>query len=271
MAKSLDPKKIKSAQRALEVLEFFSLERPTATVMDIARKLGYPQSSTSELLSCLVALGYLDRAADGRTYRPTARVAVIGAATQPEIFRKGRLITLLDHLADETGVTVTLAHKVGMDMQFVHMVTGEHGRGPSAATAHLATSAPGKAMLSTLPPSLVRRLVHRMNAEAAETTDNAPRICADDLAKELVPICGRGYVLVEEAESVTVSMLISHGRNEAFPHPLVLSLHAEAGFFAEHRDWLLQMMRGAIARLTNPVARTPILPNIGAEPERRYA
>jgi DNA-binding IclR family transcriptional regulator len=266
MAKSLDPKRIKSAQRALEVLEFFSLERPTATVMDIARDLGYPQSSTSELLSCLVALGYLDRAADGRTYRPTARVAVIGAATQPDLFRKGRLITLLDHLAEETGVTVTLAHKVGMEMQFVHMVSGEHGRGPEHANAHLATSAPGKAVLSTLPPSLVRRLVHRMNAENEHS-----HICASDLAEELIPICGRKYVLVEEREHVTVSMLISHCRNEAFPHPLVLSLHAEASFFAEHRDWLLQMMRGAIARLTNPVARTPILPNVAAEPERRYA
>lgn len=267
MAKSLDPKKIKSAQRALEVLEFFSLERPTATVMDIARELGYPQSSTSELLSCLVALGYLDRAADGRTYRPTARVAVIGAATQPEIFRKGRLITLLDHLAEETGVTVTLAHKVGMEMQFVHMVSGEHGSGPEAVSAHLATSAPGKAMLSTLPPSLVRRLVLRMNAEAADET----HICANDLAKELIPICGRGFVKVENEEGVTISMLISQARNEAFPHPLVLSLHIDADFHAAHADWLLQMMRGAIARLTNPVSRTPILPDLPVEAERRYA
>ena len=107
MVKSLDPKKIKSAQRALEVLEYFSDARPTATVMDIARSMGYPQSSTSELLNCLVSLGYLNRDRDQRTYRPTARVAVIGSSVQPELFRKGRLLAILDHLAEETGGIVS--------------------------------------------------------------------------------------------------------------------------------------------------------------------
>ena len=51
MGRALDPKKIKSAQRVLEVLEYFTHDREEATVMDIARAMGYPQSSTSELLS----------------------------------------------------------------------------------------------------------------------------------------------------------------------------------------------------------------------------
>ena len=38
MGKSLDPKKIKSAQRVLEVLEFFNSDRQECTVMDIARQ-----------------------------------------------------------------------------------------------------------------------------------------------------------------------------------------------------------------------------------------
>ena len=96
MARSLDPKKIKSARRALEVLEYFQGDRTEATVMDIARSMGYPQSSTSELLSCLVALGYLTRNRAARTYKPTARVAVLGARVQPKLFRDGRLLGKTD-------------------------------------------------------------------------------------------------------------------------------------------------------------------------------
>src|SRR5688572_9741888 len=192
MVKSLDPKKIKSAQRALEILEYFSDARPTATVMDIARSMGYPQSSTSELLNCLVALGYLNRDRDQRTYRPTARVAVIGSSVQPELFRKGRLLAILDHLAEEAGVTVTLAHKVGLSVQYIHMVSGGQAPVEIDASASLAASAAGKALLASFDPDLVRKLVHRINAEAPEGAD---RVCAVEFAETLRAVRIQGYAL----------------------------------------------------------------------------
>ena len=123
MTRSLDPKKIKSAQRALEVLEYFQGGRSEATVMDIARSMGYPQSSTSELLGCLVALGYLTRDRSARTYRPTARVAVLGAWVQPNLFREGRLLPLMDDLAHEVSAAVVLGNRVGLNIQYIHAVS----------------------------------------------------------------------------------------------------------------------------------------------------
>ncbi|NBB50406.1 helix-turn-helix domain-containing protein [Rhizobium sp. CRIBSB] len=246
MVKSLDPKKIKSAQRALEVLEYFSDARPTATVMDIARAMGYPQSSTSELLNCLVALGYLDRDRDARTYRPTARVAVIGSSVQPELFRKGRLLAILDHLAEEADLTVTLAHRVGMSMQHIHVVPGPHADFDLPPLSCLATSSVGQALLATYDPVLVRKLVLRLNAEADEA---APLICANDLADSLRAASIRGYAVQIEALNGSLAMLIPQTRGT---HPLILSIHGPASRFEVELDWLLQMVRGAIARLTNP-------------------
>lgn len=270
MVKSLDPKKIKSAQRALEVLEYFSDSRPTATVMDIARSMGYPQSSTSELLNCLVSLGYLERDRDARTYRPTARVAVIGSSVQPELFRKGRLLAILDHLSEEAGVTVTLAHKVGMSMQHIHVVRAADSAIEIPAATGLATSAPGKALLATFDPNLVRKLVHRINAEAPEGT---ARICATELADELRACAIQGYALHVDDGQASLSMLISQGRDA---HALVLTIHGDATMFEAHRDWLLQMVRGAIARLTNPsmsrpLIEAPLTEASVAEPMRRSA
>lgn len=267
--KSLDPKKIKSAQRALEVLEYFTDERPTATVMDIARSMNYPQSSTSELLSCLVALGYLDRDRDARTYRPTARVAVIGSSVQPDLFRKGRLLAILDHLADEAGVCATLAHRVGMSMQNIHLVraAGQEEIPVIEASTGLATSSAGKALLATYDPDLVRKLVHRINAEAEE---GAPRICATELADELRAASIQGYAIQVDGDQATMSMLLSQSRD---PQALVLTIHGDAAVFTENRDWLLQMVRGSIARLSNPMLSRPLAETVveQAEPARRFA
>src|SRR5262245_9190868 len=126
MARTLDPKKIKSAQRVLEVLEYFNSERQRGTVMDIARTYGYPQSSTSELLSCLVALGYLRLDLRARTYRPSARVAMLGSWVQPDLFRHGAALTLMDELAGDVGATVMLASRVGLAAQ-VFQVVGPNG------------------------------------------------------------------------------------------------------------------------------------------------
>lgn len=265
MARSLDPKKIKSAQRALEVLEYFSETRPTATVMDIARSMGYPQSSTSELLNCLVSLGYLNRDRDQRTYRPTARVAVIGSSVQPELFRKGRLLAILDNLAEEAGVAVTLAHKVGLSVQHIHVVHGE-AEGPVEIepSVGLAACAAGRTLLATFDPNLVRKLVHRINAEAPE---GAERICAVEFAETLRTIRIQGYGQYIDGDRASLSMLVSQARDA---HALALSIHGDAAFFEAKRDWLLQMMRGAIARLTNPTLGRPLEAE-SAEPARRSA
>jgi DNA-binding IclR family transcriptional regulator len=262
MVKSLDPKKIKSAQRALEVLEYFSDARPTATVMDIARSMGYPQSSTSELLNCLVALGYLDRDRDARTYRPTARVAVIGSSVQPELFRKGRLLAILDHLAEEAGVSVTLAHRVGMAMQHIHIVQGPDASIGVDPVASLATSTVGQTLLATYDPLLVRKLVLRINAESPE---DESRICANELADTLRAASIKGYAVQIDADQGSLAMLIPQTRGT---HPLALAVHGPADMFETHLDWLLQMVRGAVARLTNPTLMQPLIESELAATER---
>ena len=64
---------IKSARRALEVLEYLDEVRSDASVMEIARALNYPQSSTSVLLRSLTSTGYLSYDPQRRRYAPTLR------------------------------------------------------------------------------------------------------------------------------------------------------------------------------------------------------
>src|SRR3546814_12190506 len=70
---------VKSAARVLEVLEYFSERQSASSAEEVRRTLGYPQSSTSILLRSLASLGYLNYEPLNRTFRPTIRVALLGA------------------------------------------------------------------------------------------------------------------------------------------------------------------------------------------------
>jgi DNA-binding IclR family transcriptional regulator len=268
MARALDPKKIKSAQRVLEVLEYFNSDREEATVMDIARSMGYPQSSTSELLSCLVALGYLHRDRFARTYRPSARVALIGAWVQPSFFRQGCLLPMMDDLAQQSDAPVVLATKVGLEVQYIHAVApqGDASRWTPGAKAPLLHSAAGKALISTMDTELVRKVVHRLNAEA----EAEMRVSADALVDDLRAIRAQGYsVGAQEFGGGMVAVLLPQATAE---EQLVLGICGPSADVAERTEDYVRLLRAAVARHLGPIAIMP--PPVQApiaEPMRRFA
>jgi DNA-binding IclR family transcriptional regulator len=251
MARSLDPKKIKSAQRALEILEFFQSGRNQATVMDIARAMGYPQSSTSELLGCLVVLGYLHHDRAARTYRPTARVAVLGAWVQPNLFRQGRLLAVMDDLAHEAQATVVLGSRVGLEVQHIHAV-GAPNEVPLVAegsSTWLTRSALGKTLMTTMDRNYLRKLMHRLNAEVAAEA----RMPFEELSAECDQIQSQGFASAQDGAHRVLSVLIP-GSGEGEDLALGVVVPEEA--FETGRDHYVQLLRGAAARMAN-TAREP--------------
>ena len=254
MAKALDPKKIKSAQRVLEVLEYFNKDRQEGTVMDIARTFNYPQSSTSELLGCLVALGYLRRDLRARTYKPSARVAVLGAWVQPELFRHGELLPMMDAVADETGATVFMASRVGTSVQVFHAV---HGGADDTVqpgeTLRLLSTAPGKALLTTMDRDQVRKLVHRINAESADHL----RVRADDLIAELDQVRACGYAADLDGSEAMITVLIPQ---VVGAEPLALTLVSASPLDEAQVEAVVQRLRAAVTRHVGlvDVSRAPM-------------
>ena len=94
---------VKSAQRVLDLLEFFADERRPASVGVIAQSLGWPQSSTSVLLKGLAETGYFDH--DGRTglYAPNVRIALATAWLQEHLYSEQNLLRLMEIRAGAYG------------------------------------------------------------------------------------------------------------------------------------------------------------------------
>lgn len=252
---TIDAKSIKSAERVLQVLEYFDSKHAKATVMEIARQLGYPQSSTSELLRCLVKLGYLNYDRYRRTYEPTARVPLLGAWVQPGLFRHGHLLPLLDEIGRMTGETVTLSSLVGLEVQYIHVVpareTTEPPMAAQGAYRKLLQSSTGRLFLAGYPDARVREIVHRLNAEE-ENPDR--RVRAANLEVELKRIRQQGFA-AEYGEFETglgaISSLLAYRNGQTLAVGIVGTVRSVQA----NADEYLAVIRTALRQMSRPTPR----------------
>lgn len=166
--------KAKIAQRVVEVLDYFDHDHRTATVMDIVRRYGRPQSSTSELLSCLVELGLLYKDLASRSYTLTPRAAIMGTMTQPKYVRDGRLNGLIEQVAQRTQLSVGIFGMVGLESQIFCWHNAEPPLKASNAEGifsgmqeRLSDTAVGWLLLSTVERPRREGVIRRLNAEAS--------------------------------------------------------------------------------------------------------
>ncbi|EEF27298.1 Transcriptional regulator kdgR, putative [Ricinus communis] len=185
---------VKSARRVLQILQYFNSERPEATVMDIVRTLGLPQSSTSELLKALSQMGFLEYDRFLRIYRPTVQVALLGAWVHPYLFRQGHLLPMMDQISSQTGQLVALGTQVGLNVQYVHVIQATATMRmhiPQGSIRPLLRSAHGKLLLSQETNEKIEKLIHRINAEAPPEQ----QVKSSTLLAEIESIRAQGYAL----------------------------------------------------------------------------
>ncbi len=195
MSEVAQERRIKSAKRTLEVLEFFAVTHRPATVMEVARALGYPQSSTSVLLGGLHRLGYLELDPVARSYRPTLRVLLLGAWQQESLLGDTHLLRLLEDLRRRSGFAVLLGMRQQAYVQYILTLRAPRGMVAQEQRAGLlkplCRAAVGLALLMGLPDAEVERLARRANAEERE---KALRVSIPALLREIQEGRVRGWV-----------------------------------------------------------------------------
>lgn len=163
--------KVKIARRFVEVLDYFDSDDREATIMDIARRYGRPQSSTSELIYELVDLGFLYRNPGRRTYSLSPRAAFMSTAGQADILRDGRLIRMVDQASADTGLAIGIFGMTGLSSQALLWRSGTRAKvaGHSGMQQPLSRSAAGWLLLSTMDKARRDGIIRRLNAEAIES------------------------------------------------------------------------------------------------------
>lgn len=112
---------VKSATRALEVIELFGVSRGALSVSDVANALAIPQSSSSILLQAMSQAGFIDRDQKTRRYSPSLRSALLGCRTHDAMFAHESLLHRLDQLSRDTRCPISLVRRNGLHVQYVHV------------------------------------------------------------------------------------------------------------------------------------------------------
>src|ERR1700744_1376056 len=113
------PRRIKSAERTVALLELFSREQRPFTVGRIAKGLGIPQPSASMLLRNLQELGYLEHDPRSRTFTPSIRVALLGSWIDHRFGAAGAIGKHLSELHLRVGQTAYVGIQNGASAQYV--------------------------------------------------------------------------------------------------------------------------------------------------------
>ncbi len=249
---------IKSAARVLEIFEYFSERQEPASVGDIARSLGFPQSSTSVLLKSLLSLGYLDYDPRARVYSPTMRIAFLGAWVQQRALGDNNLVKILEQIHEETGETVFLGMQNGVTVQYAHIIEAKY---PVRLHMKVGTRRPitraavGRLLLSLHPDTEIKKILRRVNAEEPSPEH---RIKESDLMKEMERI--RAFGFAETRGSMTPGGgVIARLLDLPDSPPMGVGIGAPIERLDENRDHFLSVLDKYCSQLARPTASLHVL------------
>jgi DNA-binding IclR family transcriptional regulator len=188
---------VKSALRAIEVLEHFKLHQQPRSMSEISRDLGYPHSSATVLLKTLMKLGYLSFDRRERVYFPTPKVTALGEWVPRALFGSGRVLEAMRDVHSATGEGVFLGTKNDIYLQYLKTLPSIHALRfhiDEGSIRPITLSAAGWVLLSTIAPDRIENIVRRANIA---TTNSAERMNLKFIEERLAQVRERGYASTE--------------------------------------------------------------------------
>jgi len=188
---------VKSATRAIEILEFFKRERQPRAMSDIATALGYPASSTTVLLKTLITLGYLHFDRGQRLYFPTPKVTALGDWIPWALFGNTGILDAMHDVHAATGETVSIGTKNDVYLQYVQIIQSVHAlrfHVDEGTLRPLTQSALGWLLMSTMPDDKLDNIIRRANIATERSID---RVNVAEMIKRIRQIRSKGYCSAE--------------------------------------------------------------------------
>lgn len=246
---------VKSAQRVLELLEFFADVQKPATVKEISQTLGYPQSSTSMLLRSLCDAGYFDH--DPRTglYSPNVRLTLVTAWIEEHLYSEQSLMRLMHTVHDACGHTVSIAKLQGAQVRYLHVLQATR---PGSFTAKIGSlrplflSAAGQMLLTTRLEREVPALLRRANALE---TDPARQRDLDTALKDRRKVLEQGWAMslgTSTPGAAGLAILLPVPRHH---DPMALVLGGPTAEVRRDRVTLLALLNEAVTTMRDVATR----------------
>ncbi len=195
---------VKSARRAIEVLEVFAANRSWLSLAEIHAATGFPRSSLHGLLRTLRDAGWLEADESGSRFRLGVRALICGTAYLDRDPAIPFATETLERLRAETGFTTHYARLAGTEVVYletresrssVHLVSRVGRALPAHATAL------GKALLAELADGELAALLAPRLAALTPATITERSV----LQAELGVVRERGYATEREEGTAGVA------------------------------------------------------------------
>lgn len=189
---------VRALERALDIVDAFTLAEPELTLTTIAARVGLPKSTATRLLAVLEERGWLERSPATERYRIGVRAFEIGNVYIQSTSLEAEAQPILRELATACRQTANLG--ILRQGEVVHIAVVAPDRPIRFSTpvglrdaAHL--TGLGKALLATLPEEELAALIarHGLPGRTARTITTAAALRAD-----LAATRARGYALDDE-------------------------------------------------------------------------
>jgi DNA-binding IclR family transcriptional regulator len=248
---------VKSATRALEIIELFAIHRQPLTVTEISSALSIPQSSASVLLHSLSGAGFITRDRKTRKYIPSIRSVFLGNWIHDALFPDGSLLAALDGLSQAAQATVRLGVRNSVYVRYVHVSWPKENcerRGLSPGLAMpICQDALGRALLMEESDRDVCGIIRRANAEA----DGARIVKVETFMEELRADRRAGFVECADLGSERERVLAVQLR-PLVGEPLAIGLGLDSSRLPGERDRLLQLLVGMAKKIEGDGLRASI-------------
>jgi len=248
---------VKSATRALEIIELFAIHRRPLTVTEISSALSIPQSSSSVLLHSLSSAGFITRDRKTRKYIPSIRSVFLGNWIHDALFPEGSLLAALDALSLSAQATVRLGVRNSVYVRYVHVSwprknCERRGLSPGLAMP-ICQDALGRALLMDESDRDVCGIIRRANAEA----DGASVVKVETFMEELRADRRAGFVECADLGSERERVLAVQLR-PLIGEPLAIGLGLDSSRLPGERDRLLQLLVGVARKIEGEGLRASI-------------
>lgn len=238
---------VKSASRALEVLELFNEQRRPLKLQEIYELLHYPQSSATHLMKSMVQLGYVNYNRATRSYLPTCRVRGLGTWMSSSMYGQSRYHRLVETLQRRTDETVALSMQNDLFIQYFTIRTPDHEfkMPPNEGNMVLLTeSTSGMALLSRMGDRQIDKVCRHINYYES---DKGHRVDPDSFARELAWVRHVGYCYRENAPHPSVSSIAFPLEETMYGIPLALGIGGTCERLARKKSELTRTIREVIA------------------------
>ena len=236
---------VKSASRAIEILEYFQDLRRASAMSEIAAALGYPQSSATVLLKTLVNMGYLNFDRRDRVYFPTPKVTTLGDWIPRALFGSSSVLDAMRDVHAATGEGVGLSTKNDVYLQYLQNLQSTHELRfviSEGTLRPLTQSGIGWMLMSPMADDKIDNIVRRANI----ASEKDQRVTVAAIMEKIKEIRLKGYCFSQDVPFIggaTISMLLPV---KILNQPAVLFLGGAKARFAEHHDRYLAVLQRAV-------------------------